>query len=108
MISSFISSYSLNTLFTETNLSLPICQSIKVLKTKTSMLFNLVSADNYFLSCFFFLFLIIDVYFLIPAIIAEIFNSTAESPMSIGILTKEAKAEIKSHPLTAEAQISKC
>ena len=32
---------------------------------------------------------------------------TAELVMSIGIPTKEAKAEIETHPVTAESNISK-
>ena len=46
---------------------------IKALEIKTSMLFNLDFANNTTLSCFFFIFLlIIDLYFLIPAVIAQI------------------------------------
>ena len=55
------------------------------------MLFNLVFANNTILSCFFFFFLI-----------------HAEFVISIGVQTKEAKAEIETHPVTAEAKISKC
>ena len=56
----------------------------------------------------FFFFLIIDIYFLIPAVIAQIFNPTAELIMLIGLPAAEAKAKIKIHPVTAEAKISKC
>ena len=41
------------------------------------MLFNLDFAKNNILSCFFF-FLITDLYFLIPAVIAQISNPIAE------------------------------
>ena len=41
------------------------------------------------------LFLIIDLYLLIPAVFAQIFNPTAELIIPIGIPTKEAKAERK-------------
>ena len=71
------------------------------------MLFNLVFADNTTfscLSCFFFFFLIIDLYLLIPVVIAGILNSIAELVISIGIQRKEAKAEIEIHPATAEAK----
>ena len=64
---------------------------IKALEIKTSMLFNIDFPDNTILSYFFFFFLIIDLYFLIAAIIAQIF---AELVIPIGIPTKEAKAEI--------------
>ena len=49
-----------------------------------------------------FLFLIIDFYFLIPAVIAQIFNPIAELVILIGIPIKEAKAEIEIHPVIVE------
>ena len=55
---------------------------------------------------FFLFFLIIDLYFLIPAVIAQIFNPTAELVIPIG--TKEAKAEMETHPVIVEAKIRKC
>ena len=79
---------------------------IKALEIKTSILFNLVSADN-ILPCFFF-FLIIDLYFLIPAVIAKIFNDIAELEILIGTSTKETKAEMETHQVTVEAKIRKC
>ena len=42
-----------------------------------------------------FLFLIIDLYFLIAAVITQIFNPTSELVIPIGTPTKEAKAEMK-------------
>ena len=39
-------------------------------------------------------FLIIDICFLIPAVIAQIFNRITKLVISIGIPSKEAKAEI--------------
>ena len=59
-------------------------ESIKVLEIKASMLFSSVIASNTIL-LFFFLFLIID--FLIPAVIAQLFNPIAELTMPIGIFT---------------------
>ena len=67
-------------------------ESIKVLEIKSSMLFNLDFANNTILSCFFFFFLIIDLYFLTPAVIAQIFNPIAGLVIPIEIPTKEAKA----------------
>ena len=64
---------------------------LKPKEIKSSMLFNLVFANNAILSCFFFFFLL-----------------HAEFVISIGVQTKEAKAEIETHPVTAEAKISKC
>ena len=72
------------------------------------MLFNLDFARNNVLSCFFFLFLIIDLYFLIPAIITQIFHTIVKLAMPTGILIKEAKAEMETDPLTVEIEISKC
>ena len=53
-------------------------------------------------------FLIIDLNLLIPAAIAQIFNPIAELLITIGIPNKEAKAEIKIHPIIVEAKIRKC
>ena len=46
-----------------------------------------------------FLFLFIDLYFLIPAVITQIFNRIAELVIPIGIPNKEAKAEMETHPV---------
>ena len=59
------------------------------------MLLNLDFADNSVLPWFCFFFLIIDLYFLIPAAIAQIFNPTAKFMIPIGIPIKDAKAEIE-------------
>ena len=59
------------------------------------MLFNFGLANNTILSCFLSFFLIIDLYFLIPAVIAQIFNPIVELLIHIRIPTKEAKAEIQ-------------
>ena len=67
------------------------------------MIFNLDFANNTILSCFF---LTIDLYFLIQLLL-HIFNLSAELVIPIGIPTKEVKAEMKTHPVTAETKISK-
>ena len=54
------------------------------------------------------LFLIIDLYFLIPAAVTQIFNPTAELVILRGIPTKEAKSEMETHPVSVEIKISKC
>ena len=72
------------------------------------MILNLVFANNNTLSCFFFFFLIIHLYSLIPAVIAQVFNPIADLVIPIGIPGKEAKGEIEMHPLTAVAKIRKC
>ena len=45
-------------------------------------------------------------YFLIPAVTTQIFNPTAKFIIPIRITSKEAKAEMETHPLTAEIKIS--
>ena len=73
------------------------------------MLFNLDFANNTTLSClFFFLLIIIDLYFLIPTVIAQIFNHIADLVILIAILAKEAKAEMQTYPVTLGIKISKC
>ena len=61
------------------------------------MLFNLDSAGNNILLCFFCSFLIIDLYFLIPTVIKQIFNPIAELVIPIGIPIKDVKREIEIH-----------
>ena len=56
----------------------------------------------------FLFFLIIDLNFLIAAVITQTFNPTVELVVPIGITTKEAKAKIGIHPVIAEAKIRKC
>ena len=51
---------------------------IKPLETKTLIVSNLFFNSNTILSCFFFFFLFIDCYFLIAAVIAQIFSLPAE------------------------------
>ena len=72
-----------------------------------SMIFNSDFANSTILSCFFFFFLIIDLYFLIPVVIAQIFNPIAELVIHIETLIKEAKSELEIHPVIAETKIRK-
>ena len=53
----------------------------------------------------FLFFLIINLYFLLPAFIAHIFNPTAELVIPIGMPSKEAKAEIQIHSIIVENKI---
>ena len=55
-----------------------------------------------------FFFLDIHSDFLIPAVITQIFIAAAELAILTEILTKEPKAEIRTHPVTVEAKISNC
>ena len=45
----------------------------------------------------------IELYFLIPAVITQIFNPIVELVIRIGIPIKEAKAEIEIHPVIVES-----
>ena len=53
-------------------------------------------------------FLIIKFYFLIRAVIAQIFNSITELVITVGILGKETKAKIAIHPLIVDDKKRKC
>ena len=66
------------------------------------MLFNLDFANDIILSFSFLFFLFIDLCFLISAVITQIFNPIAELVIPIGIWTKEAKAEMETHPVIVE------
>ena len=56
---------------------------------------KLVFDTNVISLCFFFFFLVIDLYFLIHAIITQIFNPIVELKIFLEISTAEAKAEMK-------------
>ena len=64
---------------------------------------SLVFLNNTIGSYFFFFSLIIDLQFLITAVITQVFDTTAET----GIPTNEANAEIETQPLTGEMTIRK-
>ena len=53
-------------------------ESIRGLEINISILFNLDFVNDTILFRFFFFFLIIDLYFLIPTVIAQIFNPITE------------------------------
>ena len=72
------------------------------------MLFSLDFSNNIVSSCLFFFFLIIDLYFIIPAFIVQIFNYIAHLLIPMGISIKEVKTEIETHPVIAEAKTRKC
>ena len=78
---------------------------MKDLEIKISVLYNLVFANNTILSFFFFFFLNIGLYFLIPGVIVQILNFIAEVIVPIGIPSKEAIEEIEIHSVTAETKI---
>ena len=72
------------------------------------MIFCLGFASNTIISCVFFFFLIIDLYFLIFAVVTEIFIFIAELAIPTGMPTKEGTEEIETHPVNVEAKISRC
>ena len=80
------------------------------LKLQKLILFNLILILLTILFCHasFSFFLIIDLCYLIPAVIVQILNPITELVISIRIPIKEAKAEIKTHPVIVEAKIRKC
>ena len=81
---------------------------MKALGTKTLIVFNLVFAKNNILLCLVTFFLMIDLYFLIPAVIAKIFNPTSELATPTTAPINERNAEIETYPQTAESKIRKC
>ena len=81
---------------------------LKPSEIKVSILFNVDFANNTILLCFFFFFLIIDLYFLIPTVIAQIFNPIEELVIYIRMWIKEGKAEVEIHPVIVEVKSRSC
>ena len=80
-----------------------------MIKALETILFNLATASSTILSFYFlFFFLIIASYFLIPAVITQIVNPAEELTIPIAISTEEAKTEVKTHSVNAEAKTRKC
>ena len=96
-ISSLISLCSLNTLFTKANSSWLICESIRALDIRTSIVFDLSFLNNTILSCFFFFFFTIHLDFLITAMIVQIFMLTAEIIIPTGTETNEINTYMSSY-----------
>ena len=68
---------------------------MKDLEIKTSILFNLEFGDNAIFWFLFLFFLIIDSNFLIPWSIAQMFNTSAELVIPIGMPDKKLKQKLK-------------
>ena len=64
------------------------------------MIFNLSFGTNTILSRFFVFVLIIDLNSLLPAVIKQIFDPTAEMTIPMGMPTNKAKAETKTQAVT--------
>ena len=54
------------------------------------------------------LFYCIYLYFLIPVVVSQNFNHTAEITISTEIPTEKAKADIEKHPVHVKAKINQC
>ena len=105
-ISFLISLYYLKIFLTETKSPCLRYELIKVLEIRTSIVFNLSFPSKTILLCFSFFFFIIGLYVLISAVIAQVFNPTAEVVMPTGPQTNEANVEIERQTVTVEARIS--
>ena len=70
-------------------------ESFKALEIKTLIVFNLVFANNTIFYHVLFLFLNYWLIFLIPAVIAQIFNPIVELVTAIGVSSKQAKPKIE-------------
>ena len=68
---------------------------LRALGFKTSMVFNLDFVSNTILTLFFLFFLIIDLYFLIPAVIAQEFNPIEELLSSLEYQLKKQNQKWK-------------
>ena len=82
--------------------------SIKVLEIRAQIVRNFLLPSDITLSYFFFVFIIIDLYFLILVVAAQTYNPTAELVMSTGTQNNEANAETEIQLVIFEAKISKC
>ena len=61
---------------------------------------NLAFPSNTISSCVFLFYLIIDLNFLVPSVIAQTFNPYVEPAIPTGTPTNEANAETETQPLT--------
>ena len=71
------------------------------------MFSKLAFPSNAILSCLFLFFLIINLYFLITAVIAQIFIPTAKLAIPTATPTNDTNAEIETQPLTAKINSKK-
>ena len=78
---------------------------IKDLEIRNSTVSNLAFTSNTILSCFFFFFVIIDLYYLIPEVTEQIFNPIAEHVIPIEIEINEVNAEIETQTLEVTSNL---
>ena len=72
-------------------------------RNKNLIVFNLLFLKTLFY-CFFLVFLLIDLYFLIPKIVAWIFNRTAELAIPAGAPTSETNVEMQCRNTTTDSR----
>ena len=71
------------------------------------MIFNLAFANNTILLCIFLLFLVIELQFLVPAVLSRIINLTVELVILMGIQANQAKTEIETHSVIVKSKVGK-
>ena len=83
-----------------------IYELIKTLEIRTSLVFHISFSDTN-ISSFAFFFFIIGLYFLIPEMIVQMFNPTAEIVIPRETQINGGNAEIEMPQVTVETKISK-
>ena len=73
--------------------------SVKTIELKTLIVFNLVFHNNPNLAFFFFIFMMTDLYFLNPAVNAQLFNPSAQK-------ANEGNAETEVNSLTTKTKVN--
>ena len=103
-----ISICSFNTLFTKKLFWQLLYKYINSSEIKTLTVFNLFFANNSIWSSYFFSSLILDLHFLIPAVIAKFSNPTVRLAVAKKMSVHKARTEIETQLLIAETKISDC
>ena len=83
-----------------------VYELIKTLEIRTSLVFHISFSDTN-ISSFAFFFFIIGLYFLIPEMIVQMFNPTAEIVIPRETQINGGNAEIEMPQVTVETKISK-
>ena len=84
-----------------------IYELIKTLDIRSLIVSNLAFPSNTILFWFFLFFLIIDLYFSVSAVIAQVFIPNAELAIPEGAPTSEVNAQIETQQLTIETENKK-
>ena len=83
-------------------------ESIKALQNRTSIIFNLSFLNSTILSCFFFFLLMVDLYFLIPEMFAQMFYPTTELVIQTETQINGVNTETETQSVTTEARTNRC